>query len=73
MKKLSLSSKFLISIFGVTFLLFLGYVIWFTLFGKTTTTINDVKAFGLGNQGDRFLIPGAINNECVAFSIIEIE
>ena len=25
------------------------------------------------NQGDRFLIPGAINNECVAFSIIEIE
>ena len=26
-----------------------------------------------GNHGDRFLIPGAINNECVAFSIIEIE
>ena len=23
--------------------------------------------------GDRFLIPGAINNECVGFSIIEIE
>ncbi len=25
------------------------------------------------SEGQRFLIPGAINNECVAFSIIEIE
>ena len=25
------------------------------------------------NHWDRFLIPGAINNECVGFSIIEIE
>ena len=30
-------------------------------------------SYNITNHWDRFLIPGAINNECVGVSIIEIE
>jgi len=38
--------------------------------GKSRITVQRIKG---ENQRDRFLIPVAINNECVAFSIIEME
>ena len=41
--------------------------------GKSRITVQRIKGESKENQRNRFLIPVAINNECVAFSIIEIE